>query len=109
MLKYVAGNIIENTAMFTADDNTTPIDPSFVVVKYWVYGPSLSGPYSIQYVSATTPATGIIAKIATGTYVVRLDTSLLPGYWQYEWFGSGAGQATLPLSAIVYQAPFYAL
>lgn len=104
--KYVAGNLIEDTATFTADDNTTPVDPSFVVVTYQItFAGAISGPYRIQYASATTPAAGVIAKLSTGTYEVQMDTSLLPGYWVYQWAGSGNGQALLPVAATVYPAP----
>ena len=102
----VAGNILENTVLFTQDDNITPVDPTSVTVAYKVaYAGGLSGPFTITYSGASVPATGVIAKLSSGKYVVRIDTTLLPGYWQYEWQGTGGGQALLPFAALVYNAP----
>lgn len=106
MRKYIAGNIIEDIATFTTDDNITPIDPTAVHLTYAVrFANALSGPYTITFTGSTTPATGQIAKTSAGTYTVRLDTSLLPGYWQYQWFGTGTAQANIPSSAIVHPSP----
>lgn len=106
MRKYIAGNLIESDAQFTKDDNVTPIDPTTVQVLYTItqYG-NTSGPYTITYAGATVPANGVIARTAQGAYTVQIDTSLLPGYWLYEWKGAGAAQIFLPLSAIVYPTP----
>lgn len=106
MLKYIAGNIIEDIATFTADDNVTDIDPTTVTVVYeWQYAGVTYGPNTITYAGATTPAVNTIAKLGVGRYNVQLDTSLFPGYWVYQWHGTGVGQALLPSSAIVLPAP----
>jgi hypothetical protein len=104
--KYVAGSLIEDVAAFTADDDVTPVDPTTITVKYQIaYAGAVSGPFTITYASATVPAPHTIARTAPGVYEVQLDTTLLPGYWTYQWNGTGTGQAVLPVAALVYPAP----
>lgn len=106
MNKYIAGNVVEDVATFTGDDNITLVDPTTVLVKYQIrYAGTTYGPYTINYTGSTTPATGTVAKLAVGTYNVRIDSTLLPGYWVHEWQGTGTAQALLPVSYIVNPAP----
>lgn len=109
MNKYIEGNLIDDIATFTEEDNVTPVDPSFVEVDWTVLSAgTLYGPYYATYGSATVPANGIIARLSPGKYEVQMDTTLLPGYWTWQWYGSGgtaSAQALLPLSAIVLPAP----
>lgn len=106
MNKYIEGNLIEDVATFTKDDNVTPVDPTTVQLNYTVaYANVVYGPYTILYSGSSTPGNSVIAKLSTGKYDVQMDTTLLPGYWTWQWYGTGTGQALLPLSATVYPAP----
>lgn len=106
MRKYIAGNIIEDNIIFTADDNVTLVDPTAITVQYKVtYANVAYGPYTLTYTSLSAPAPNSIWRLSTGNYKVWMDTTLLPGYWSFQWKGQGTGQAVLPLSALVNPAP----
>lgn len=108
MNKYIEGNLIDDVATFTKDDNVTLVDPATVEVDWTVqYAGVLYGPYHALYSGSSTPGNGIVARLSAGKYEVQMDTTLLPGYWTWQWYGSGgttSAQALLPLSAIVNPA-----
>jgi hypothetical protein len=104
---YIAGNLIADIATFTQADNVTPVDPTTVQVNYTVvYSDVLYGPNTILYSGSIVPSNGSIARLSPGQYELQLDTTLQPGYWTWQWYGTGTGQALLPVSALVHPSTF---
>lgn len=90
MNQYIAGQIIEFTALFK-DDNGNPVDPTTVAFKYRAgTGPKVT----LNYTNATTPAVGVIAHTGIGSYKAQVDTTSLAADTplDYEWQSTGTGQ-----------------
>jgi hypothetical protein len=90
---YVVGQVIEFPVEFLDDTQPygNPIDPGAVTFKF--NSLATPTPTTYTYTSATTPAPGVVAKLAVGSYEAQINTSsLTPSLFTYEWQTSGIGQ-----------------
>ena len=92
-MAYLNGNIAQFTVTFTTEATGAAIDPSAVTFKYQLNGGAYTTPWT--YVSATTPAVGVIARTGTGIYEVWVDTTLLSGVLTGVWVSTGTGAASV--------------
>lgn len=89
MRDYTAGQIARITATFI-DDTGQVVDPT--TVTFWYSPPPAGPPVSIEYISATVPAVGTVARTGPGVYVTWIDTTGLDGIVTYEVVATGIGQ-----------------
>jgi hypothetical protein len=99
---YTAGQIAYSACTFT-DINGNLVDPPSVSVDYKCS--NLTAPVRNLYTGSATPGTGYPYRLSVGQYVFQIDTTLLVGYLQWEWYASGStGHGTNTDSAIIYPA-----
>ncbi len=72
------------TAAFTNAAGTA-VDPTAVTLDFH---------RTQDTVTTWTVTAGQIVKDSVGNYHADIDTTNLPGYWSYEFNGTGAAQAT---------------
>lgn len=96
--EFVAGHVIVFTGTFENTATGALGDPTTVTFKYSVsqsvYQKGATN--TIAYGAATVPAPGVVARTAVGTYVAEVDSTLLAGFWTYEFLSTGNFQAVGP-------------
>jgi len=103
---YVAGQVVQVTAVFTTVATGAVVDPGTIAFKYAITVNGVTGATTtLTYSGASTPAVGVVARTSAGTYVAQVDTTSKPGYWQIEWVSTGTGQTTQPSDFLVSAAP----
>lgn len=85
MNTYTDGTIVECLVQFFNDQNVAA-DPTTVTFKY---SPGGGATVTLTFSGATTPAVGVVAKLAVGEYETQLDTTGVTGTWTYEYLASG--------------------
>jgi hypothetical protein len=82
--EYVEREMVRVTNVFTNDG--APYDPTNI----WLEVRKPDGTTTTyQFGGGGSP----IVKDSTGNYHADLDTTDLPGYWDYKWYSTGTGPA----------------
>lgn len=104
---YLATTVVGITGLMSTLSTGLPVDPTTVQFKYTITNNAVTtGPFTLTYSGASTPSPGVVARIVSGDYVVWLDTTNLPGFWEYEWLTTGTGQAAATGAFNVDALPF---
>jgi hypothetical protein len=86
---YTAGQIVEFPILFL-DDTGTPYNPAAVSFLYSINNGATN---TLTYSGATTPAVNVVARLATGSYQARLNTTgyattaTIPVVYEWNWDG----------------------
>ena len=95
MKSFVDGDVISAVVRFLAQDRTTPVDPATIIFMCAIGNTPVQ---TVPYGSATTPASGVVARDSMGVYEFWLDTTGQPGMYKIQAKGTGNGQATTPVA-----------
>lgn len=96
MNSYLAGDLVQVQSIFT-NLAGTPVVPSTITLKYAITVNGIQG--------STTTISGGFTNPSTGIYQWNIDTTSNPGYYLYEYIGTGTGQAVGTGSFLVDPLP----
>ena len=92
---FRSGEIITFTVHFSDKYTGAPLDPASIQFAYQVGSSTTVTRYQYQ------DSTNKVQRIATGAYIIMIDSTDLLGLWNYTWSSATSGQATLNQSILV--------
>jgi hypothetical protein len=96
---YMAGSLIQVTALFTSTVTGLPGNPDAVVLKV---GPA-DGTGTVSHTFGVGP---YIVQVGTGSFLADIDsTGFHKGKYTYEWIGTGAVEAIAAVDFLITEPP----
>lgn len=95
---YVAGTLVRVQGVFTTLATGAPVNPTTTTLKYAITVSGVTG------ATITVPGASLTNPI-TGTFQYNIDTTAAPGYYEYEFIGTGTGQSAGVNSFLVDALP----
>lgn len=91
---YTVGNDVTVTGTFTNSATKAPVDPTDARVD-------VLDPKNRVNTYAYTGGAGPVKKSSTGVYTYDIDTTGLPGVWQYRWWSPPGTAQTAGASSFI--------